>query len=182
MGRELRRKEAKKNKKQLNNDNVELDAKISLVTLLKLVFFIILLLLVIYYVLAVFVTKEIDISNKNSNTEETSGTTNTVSDRILASNIFNQTEDTYYVYFYDYGTESENDLSSLISGSIDNKLYKVDTSSGLNSKYVTDENGNKDAKDIDDLKVVSNTLIKIEDDKIVEYFEGKNNIMSGIKD
>ena len=33
MGRELKRKEAKKNKKQNNNTNVELDTKISLITL-----------------------------------------------------------------------------------------------------------------------------------------------------
>lgn len=185
MGRELKRKEAKKNKKQNNNTNVELDTKISLITLLKLVFFIILFLLVIYYVLAVFVTKEIDISNKNatSNTEETSGTTNnTVSDKILASNIFNQKEEVYYVYFYDFKTQEEDDLSSLISGSIEEKLYKVDTNSGLNSKYVTTESGNKNATKLDELKVKSNTLIKIENDKIKEYHEGKNDIMASLKD
>lgn len=182
MGRELRRKEAKKNKKQINNSNVELDTKINLITLLKLVFFVALLLLVIYYVLAVFVTKEIDISNKEADTkEEVSSTTTGVSDRILASNIFNQTDNVYYVYFYDF-SETEDDLSSLISGNIEDKIYKVDTSSGLNSKYVTEEKGNKDATDISNLKVISNTLIKIDNDKIVKYYEGKNAIMAGIKD
>ena len=182
MGRELRRKEAKKNKKQVKDSNINLDTDINIVTLLKLIFFIVLLLLVIYYVLAVFVTKEIDISNKNaSDTEEVSDTSSSVSDKILASNIFNQTDEVYYVYFYDFD-ESEDDLSSLISNSIDEKLYKVDTSSGLNSKYVTEENGNKDATELDDLKVTSNTLIKIDNDKITKYYEGKNAIMAGIKE
>jgi len=184
MGRELKRKEAKKNKKQNNKKNVELDTKINLITLLKLVFFIILLLLVIYYILAVFVTKEIDISNKNSTStqEETNNTNTSVSDKILASNIFNQKEEIYYVYFYDFGTDEENDLTNLISNGIEDKLYKVDTSSGLNSKYVTKENGNKKATKIDELKVKSNTLIKIDNDKITEYHEGKNDIMSSIKE
>lgn len=183
MGRELKRKEAKKNKNQKKNNEIELDTKISMLTLVKLVVFVILFLLVIYYILAVFVTKEIDISSKDtsSKTEEVNNTQNSVSDKILASNIFNQQESTYYVYFYDFTETGENDLSSLISGSIDEKLYKVDTSSGLNKKYVVEEGGNKDATNIGDLKVTSNTLVKIENDKIVKYLEGKNDIMSGIK-
>ena len=88
MGRELKRKEAKKNK-NINNKVQELDTKISWLTLLKITFFIILLLASVYYVLAVFVTKEIDISNKKEETEEVSNT-NTVTDKILASNIFSQ--------------------------------------------------------------------------------------------
>lgn len=184
MGRELKRKEAKKNKKQNNNNDMNLNTNISMVTLLKLVFFIVIFLLVIYYLLAVFVTKEIDISSKKDNeTEETVNNSTTVSDKILAANVFNQKEDAYYVYFYDFNANSEeDDLSNLISESTSKKIYKVDTSSALNSKYVTEEKGNSTATSLENLQVTSNTLIKIENDKITKYYEGKSNIMKGIKD
>lgn len=179
MGRELKRKEAKKNKN--NNKIQELDTSINLLNLLKITFFIILLLLVIYYVLAVFVTKEIDISNKkDEETESVTDTTSTVTDKILASNIFEQKESSYYVYFYDFSDEEN--LYSLISSNIDDKIYRVDTSSGLNSKYVDSEKGNKNASTLDDLKVINNTLIKVDNDKIIEYYEGESSIRSAIKD
>ena len=181
MGRELKRKEAKKNKKQ-NNDEIELSTDISMITFLKLVFFMIISLLVIYYVLAVFVTKEIDISSKKDNeTEESVNSNTTISDKILAANIFNQKEDTYYVYFYDFNSNSEDDLTNIISKATSKKIYKVDTGSALNSKYVTKENGNRNASNLDDLKVISNTLIEIENDRFIKYYEGKNEIMKGTK-
>lgn len=178
MGRELKRKEAKKNK-NINNKEQELDTKISWLTLLKITFFIILLLASVYYVLAVFVTKEIDISNKKEDNSEEVSNTNTITDRILASNIFSQKESSYYVYFYDF-SDTEN-LYSLIDSNIDDKIYKVDTSSGLNSKYVSSEKGNKNATSLENLKVTNHTLIKIDDDKITKYYEGKNSIRDNIK-
>ena len=61
--------------------------------------------------------------------------------------IFEQNDEEYYVYFYDFnGNNEEDDLSSLISSNIEGKIYKVDTGSGLNSKYVTDENGEASTK------------------------------------
>lgn len=182
MGRELKRKEAKKNKKQNNNKDIELNTNISMITLLKLVSFIVIFLLVIYYLLAVFVTKEIDISNKKDNeTEDSVNNDTTVSDKILATNIFNQKEDSYYVYFYDFNSDSEDDLTDIISKATSKKIYKVDTGSALNSKYVTKEKGNPNASNLDDLKVISNTLIEIENDKFIKYYEGKSDIMKGIK-
>lgn len=184
MGRELKRKEAKKNKKQINNSDIDFNTNINMMTLLKLVFFVILFLLVIYYLLAVFVTKEIDISNKNTTANgDTTENQTAISDKILASNIFNQKDDVYYVYFYDFNSNNEqDDLSNLISENLDEKVYKVDTGSGLNSKYVTEKEGNTKAKSLEELKVINNTLIKIDNDKITEYYEGKNYIMKGIKD
>ena len=173
MGRELKRKEAKKNKN--NNTKVEeLDTKISLLTLIKITFFIILLLAAVYYVLAVFVTKEINISSKKDEKTENVSSNNTVTDKILASNIFSQKESSYYVYFYDF-SDNEN-LYSLIDSKIEDKIYKVDTSSGLNSKYVTEEKGNKNATNLEELKVIDNTLIKVDNDKIVKYYEGESSI------
>ena len=180
MGREQRRREQFNNKNK-KVESEELDTSIKWETIIKLVCFVIILLFVVYYVLAVFVTKEIDISNGNANnssSEELDSSNNSINDKILASNIFNQKEDSYYVYFYDF--KDENEVASGAVASITDTVYRVDTSSSLNANYITEETGNNKAKSIDELKVKSPTLIKISGDKIVEYYEGSNNIYEGL--
>lgn len=178
MGRELRRREEKKNKNKnkVINKEKELDTGIKGSTLIKLVLFTAIILLVLYYVVAVFITKEIEVSWGSDDTTETS---NTVENRILAKNIFNQRESEYLVYFYDFDDEDENVTSSVeVSGKT---IYRVDTNSALNSNYVTEETGNRNVTSINDLKVVSPTVIEIKDDKVVAYYEGRNEIMTSLK-
>lgn len=175
MGRELRRKEERRN---IKNKDVkrkdELDTSIKKGTVLKVVVFSALMLLVLYYVVAVFITKEINISwiNDNEASENNAG----VERRILAQNIFNQSEDSYYVYFYDF---SDEDAS--ISGAVDRSdltVYRVDTGSALNQNYVTEEVGNPSATNLDDLRVTNPTLIKVESDKIVAYYDTRSEILA----
>lgn len=175
MGRELRRKEAKKNKNNIKLKEEELDTSIKWTTLAKIVIFGLIILLVLYYIVAVFITKEIDISNKKQNTQEETNS-NVSSNKILASNIFNQSEDTYYVYFYDFN-EPDSNISSAIS-SKDLKFYFVDTSSALNQKYVTEEAGNRNVTGIDNLKVKSPTIIGITNDTVTSYYEGSSEIIT----
>lgn len=179
MGRVERRRQEKnnKNKKITKENNIkEYNGKETLYSAIKIIAVMVLLLFILYYVVAVFVTKEINIST-NKDEETTDTTTNTVSDKILAKNIFNQKEETYYVYFYDFNDADQN-IGSKISNLSDNKVYKVDTSSSLNQNYVTEESGNKSATSIDNLKVKNPTLIKITNDKIVEYYEDVDPILS----
>ena len=82
-----------------------------------------------------------------------------------------------YVYFYDFDSEDE-DVGNAIDLISDDKVYRVDTKSGLNSKYVTSDSGNKDVSDINSLKVINPTIIKIDNDKVVEYHEGASDILS----
>ena len=42
----------------------------------------------------------------------------------------------------------------------------------MNTNYVSDSS-NKNAKTLEELKVVNHTLIKISDDTITEYYEGE---------
>jgi len=182
MGREQKRREQFKNKNKKLKEK-ELDTSIKGITLIKLVGFVVIFLFVIYYILAVFVTKEIEISNKEeekSTITESTDTENGVSNKILASNIFNQKEEAYYVYFYDFNDENEV-VSGIISGMTEKTIYKVDTSSSLNSKYVTEDKGNKSAKNLEELKVINPTVIKIEADKIVKYYEGNDEIYKKLK-
>lgn len=177
MGRELKRKEAKKNKKNNIKKVEDLDTSIHGSTAIKLVVLIAIILLVLYYVVAVFITKEINISGTNvGNTSDTS-TSNTATDRILAKNIFNQTEETYYVYFYDFTAEDEV-ISRAISSNSELKIYRVDTSSALNKNYVTEESGNRNVTAITDLKVKDPTIIGITNDQVIAYYEGSNEILS----
>lgn len=177
MGRELRRKEERKNRKNVVYQKEELDTSINKITVLKVVGAVALVLLVLYYILAVFVTKEIDISNGSSESNSNAASdTSSVANRILAGNIFNQKEESYYVYFYDFGDEDDG-IASAVGNRSDLKIYRVDTSSSLNSKYVTEETGNREVTSVDDLRVQDPTLVKVEADRIVEYYEGSSAII-----
>lgn len=176
MGRVEKRKQAKKNNEKVNEINIERSASDIIKSLVKIVIGVSILLGILYLVLAVFVTKEFD---SNKSTDSTSSSENEVSNKILAKNIFNQSPEEYYVYFYDFNND-DSDISNKLS-SISGDLYKVDTSSGLNSNYVSDtETGNENAVDLNDLKVINPTLIKVSNDKIVEYIQSKNNIINYI--
>ena len=174
MGRELRRKQAKKEGKSLKNENITEDysltkfIKVSVIVILSAVF--------LYLVSAIFITKEINLFGKNNTTNTTN---QTVSNAILAKSIFNQSEESYYVYFYDFN-ESNNNINTIVSSKLsESKVYRVDTSSSFNSKYVSDTS-NRSATTLDDLKVVKNTLIKIEGDTITMYLEGEEEITNNL--
>ncbi|MCI6265740.1 MAG: hypothetical protein MR598_02705 [Erysipelotrichaceae bacterium] len=177
MGRELRRKEERKNKRKTTKNQKELDTSIKGSTIAKVAIFTVLLLLILYYILAVFITKEIDVSGtKGENTTEESNTNN-VSNRILASATFEQKESEYYVYFYDFAEEDKN-IASVISSKSDLKIYRVDTSSSLNQNYVTEDLGNHNVTGINDLKVKNPTLIQVTEDQVTAYYEGSSSIIA----
>lgn len=173
MGRELRRKQAKKEGKSLKKEEVV--EKNQLSHLIKIVCLIVFIITAIYLISALFITKELDWFGKKEETKEE----NTSSKIILASAILKQSEPVYYVYFYDFKDEDKNisqEVSSKLSGY---SVYYVDTSSALNKKYVSDES-NKEAKTLEDLKVSKSTVIKINDGTIEEYYE-KDEIVNNLK-
>lgn len=175
MGRELKRKQKKK-----YEGNVKEENDINLFTVsgfIRTVAGIVFVLFLSYFILAFFVTKELDFNSKKESDNSASESSSNVSNQILASNIFSQSEDSYYVYFYDFNNEDEK-----IKSYIDNisPVYRVNTASGFNSKYVTTDTGNSNAKSLDDLKVKNPTLIKIDNDTIVSYYEGVSTIIDGI--
>lgn len=172
MGRELKRKQAKKNGKSVRdfsrNDNSN---DMSMKKLLIILGVVVIITVILYLFIGIVVTKEIDWFSNDSENEVINKPSNT----ILASAIFRQTEEEYYVYFYDFD-ESNTSIESYISG-ISDKVYRVDTSDALNSNYVSDKT-NKDAKTLNDLKVKSPTIVKIVNDQITEYYEGEEAILA----
>ena len=178
MGRELRRKQAKKEgknlKKELYDMNIDNDNQIykfAKITIILLIIFV-----VLYIVVGVFVTKEIDWFSNTDNEINDS-----VSNKILASSIFNQKEEEYYVYFYDFENMNNTIESTLTSKLSEAKIYRVNTKDALNQNYVTEGAGNKSAKTLEDLKVVDNTLIKVVNNEIVSYYETEEEIVSGLE-
>ena len=165
MGRELRRKQAKREGKSLQKE--EVIEKNQIKQLISITIVLVIIIGLIYLISALFVTKELDWFDKNDDTTIPTLATNT----ILASEIFKQSEEDYYEYFYDYKDE-DTDISSHITSKLSSsKVYKVDTNNGLNNKYVS-EKSNKKAKNLDELKVKAPTLIKINGEKISAYYEG----------
>jgi lipopolysaccharide export LptBFGC system permease protein LptF len=164
MGRELRRKQAKREGKSLKSEEIKVEYNVKKIVITCVV--VLVSIGLVYFISALFITKELDWFSKEEVKENTSGVENS----ILASAIFKQKEDEYYVYFYDFN-EDNNMYKNIVSSKLSSKkVYNVDTSSGLNSNYVSDVS-NKKATGLDDLKVVNDTVIKIVGDTIVEYYE-----------
>ena len=176
MGRELKRKQRKK-----YEGNAKENAEVNLFTVsgfIRTVAGIVFVIFLSYFITAFFVTKELGFNNKNKddNTSDSSETSS-VNNKILASSVFSQDADEYYVYFYDFNDEDDKIKSYVDSLS---PLYRVNTASGFNSKYVTTEAGNTNAKKLEDLKVKNPTVIKISKGSIVSYYEGVSSITDGL--
>ena len=164
MGRELRRKQAKSEGKSLKSEEIKVEYNVKKIVITCVI--VLVSIGLVYFISALFITKELDWFSKEEVKENTSGVENS----ILASAIFKQKEDEYYVYFYDFN-EDNNMYKNIVSSKLSSKkVYNVDTSSGLNSNYVSDVS-NKKATGLDDLKVINDTVIKIVGDTIVEYYE-----------
>lgn len=164
MGRELRRKQAKREGKSLKNEEIKEKYNVKKIVITCVI--VLVSIGFVYLISALFITKELDWFSK----EEVKENTSSVGNSILASAIFKQKEDEYYVYFYDFN-EDNNMYKNIVSSKLSSKkVYNVDTSSGLNSNYVSDVS-NKKATGLDDLKVINDTVIKIVGDTIVEYYE-----------
>ena len=138
-------------------------------------------LVALYLFVGIFITKSISFGKKDK--EET---TEVASDKttILASQIFDQQEDEYYVLVYDTTDEIHNieqflNLYKSKSGAL--TVYKVDSSKKFNSKYIVTEDSNKNPESINDLRIISPSLIKISSKHVSEYIEGFEEVKNVFK-
>ena len=178
MNREQKRKEARKNKKIGDDFIEEKTAKSEVNRLIKIAVVVILIFIVLYFGVGIFITKEITLPRGGNNTDSeiTTSTTN-----ILANSTLSQKDDKYYVYFYDFNNENTNIANTISEKLSDAKVYKVDTSDILNKNYVVEEDSNKDAKTLDDLKVKKDTIIIVNNKEIEKYLEGEEEINTGLE-
>ena len=175
MGRELKRKEAKrqgKNVKEVQKTNKE--SKITsknFVTILT----ILIILFVLTYLLAGIATKDIKWFSKKSNDEEE--TVTSIKNKILASESLKQSEEDYYVYYYDISNENI-EITEIVNN-LNNTVYRVDLHDDFNANFVGEPSGIVDT--IENLKVSSPTVIKVSSEKIVSFYSGTDEIKESLK-
>ena len=169
MGRELKRKQAKKdgkNVKEVQKNNVEkpLSPRAFIGILIMLVFFFI----VLYILTGLFITKELKWFNNNSNDDNVVE----IENKILAVDSLRQMEEEYYVYFYDT-TEEDSEVQNVLYSLLET-VYRVDLHDDFNSNFVGEPSGI--VENINDLKVSNPTVIKVTSEKITGFYNGAEEI------
>ena len=157
-------------RKDILKDKDEIPVEIKRVIIISLV--ILIVLVGIYFLTEVILNKEDDDSDKV--------TENAIQyEEILAGESFNQSEDKYYVIYYD-STDDYSSISSLISSYQMNdnevKLYSVDLSNGMNKSYVTD--GNVVTTNASSLRVKANTLLEFTNKKVTDVVTDNSEIIN----
>lgn len=174
MGRELKRKQAKrdgKNVREIQRMNKEkpLSPRVFIGILITLLLFFVTL----YLLTGLFITKEIKWFDKNSNNDEVIE----IENKILAVDSLRQIEEEYYVYFYD--TKNEDSGVTEVLYSLMDKVYRVDLNDDFNSNFVGESSGI--VENISDLKVSNPTIIKVSSEKIVAFYDGAEEIKIGLQ-
>lgn len=170
----------KKIKKNIKNKNIHYDNNTyyneEFKKLAIIVGIILLIFVLIYLIIGIFVTKEINWFKKDNKTTET-----TIQyTKILASETFSQTDNEYYVIFSDSDSVNYSTYELIVSNNKDKKIYIVDMSNPLNSKY-KNEKGNSNVSSLENLKINGDTMLKVTDKKNSGYFEGSSLILSQFK-
>lgn len=143
-------------------------------------FFIVLLVVIAIILVGFLITK---LANKKNNQDITYASGSIATDKVIVGTMLSRGGE-YYVLCYD---TSKNDANIYVTYGENYKnkkaldLYYLDLSSEFNRKYYVDEDSNKEAKKIDELKITDGTLIRIKDGKIVEYIEGIQDISTKLK-
>lgn len=165
MGRELKRKQAKRDGKNVREaQKKSQDKPLSLKTFIIIMVVLIVFFIILYLLTGIFVTKEIKWFNNDSKVDNIVE----VNNKILATDSLRQVEEEYYVYYYDT-TDEDNEVSSLLS-SLSDEVYRVDLHDDFNSNFIGEPSGI--VENINDLKVTNPTLIKVSSEKIVEFYSG----------
>ncbi len=139
-----------------------------------LIFVGVVLFFVLFYVITLQITNKNEAKKTDTETVESTG-------EILLGRSFNMSDKSYYVLYYDTTNEEvvntcKSMFSSYRSANGEESIYYVDMNSGFNKSYVTTEETNKSVEQVSDLRINGPTLIRIEQNHIVEYVEGLDNI------
>lgn len=136
----------------------------------KIIKYLIIVLLIFggVYLLTVFITNHSSDSDYKTKVSEAE----IQSSKILAGSIFKQSDNEYYVLFYNTKASDSSIYSDLYTNYIkkDNHtpIYYVDLHEGLNSKYISN-NVNGNPTSLDDLRLNGPALMKITNKNISEF-------------
>ncbi|MDD3341778.1 MAG: hypothetical protein PHN72_06305 [Bacilli bacterium] len=147
------------------------------------------IILVILVIFATFylITYWVDHSKKKTTTNKNESTDNAVIqyDEILIGNILNQSPSTYYVLIMTKEDKTNKVFSTYTTNYSDKegslRLYTANLDDAFNKTYKSDSS-KLDTENIEEVKVKENTLIKVENNKIVESIEGTSNIQNKLSE
>lgn len=143
--------------------------------------FVIIIILVVYFSTAVFMTGEI--GNKKSEDKSTTTTKsdfNEYNNRIISSNIFNRSEDTYMVVIFS-NKKASNELKDKVKNYAgDTKLYVVNLDEAMN-KSIKSDTDDLYVSEPSSLRVKENALLTISNGTVINAVTGGVNIISNLK-
>lgn len=175
MGRELRRKEAKRNGKNVREvQKLNKEKPMTMKTFITIIVTLIVFFIILYILTGIFITKDIKWFEKKDTTDTTE---NTISNKILGVDSLRQAEEEYYVYYYDT-TNENSDINSIVN-SLSEKVYRVDLHDDFNSNLIGEPSG--EVSDISQLKVSDPTIIKVVSSTITEFYNGIEQIKATLK-
>lgn len=169
MGRELKRKQAKregKNVREVQKKNI--DKELSPKTFITILVVLLIFFIILYILTGLFITKDLKWFDKKKNNDEVTE----IENKILATDSLRQVEEEYYVYFYD-PTLEDSEVTNILQ-SADEKVYRVDLSSDFNANFIGEPSGV--VSNINDLKVSNPTVIKVSSETIVGFYNGADAI------
>jgi hypothetical protein len=140
----------------------------------------------IVVVTLLFIGLAVGIASLIKNKQKTTNTSDATIQysEILLGNLLDQTENTYYVFVYEsndnYITTYNTYLSNYKTKENALKVYTAALNNGFNKKFLSEEK-NLYVSNISDLKVMGTTLLKVEGKKVVEAYDGKDSIISHLK-
>ena len=149
-------------------------------------FVVILIIVLIACVGIYFATKYLVNKDSDTNTTDSSKNTNEVeinNSIAIVGTMLKKKEDNYYVLLYNGKSDEVSKYKSIIS-SYSNKttpLYTVDLSSGLNSKYYSENETNPVSTNLEELKYGNVTLIKVNKGIITNAYESIETIKQELK-
>ena len=177
-------KNSKNNKKEKNINKIEHETTMDSSIKNKIFIVIgILVFLLAFYLLTLYIT------NKNNPKKDDSDTKEEVTfsyDEILLGRSLSMQDDEYLVLFYDKSDEKQSEIYDQLYNDYKNKedhlsIYYVDMSSGLNKKFSTMEESNKNPSDVSEFLINGPTLIRVNNHIVQDYYEGEESIKSIIQ-
>lgn len=161
----------KKNERQIlkTSNSVESDEYKKLIILIV----IIALVFLIFYIATSIFTKDNndDIFNNDLNTTEIQY------DEIIIGNMFNKSGEYYVLLLGENDPYIELFNSYVTTIKTNKKIYTVDLDSAFNKKYIADEY----SYDKDNFKTKGTLLVRIDDNKIKDHYESREDILNKLK-
>lgn len=159
----------KVNTKKISNDD-EMKKFVKMILIVTLIFG-------AFYVLTIFINKEDE--NNDINDNDNSSSASIQYDEILIGNIFKQENDSYYVMIEDINDVNTSVYEAYLSNYQQKegakRVYTAILNNMFNLKYLADESNLSD--DILKFKVSKTTLLEISNGKIVNSYEGHEDIL-----